>query len=270
MCYEDLVKVERIGEAEAEAELARSQVIEEIASNNELRGMITRFKKMKLAFTQVGGHGNEGCLIYIALSKCKDESISHLRKQLYYMHLQLICAGTAQQINCLRQNPNYDLLSNNQVRNQMQPLAEYCKHLWRDTTAIMSLCPPLRLHPMTRGAINNIVSKYKRVYLSPGRSASTNSNNPPLEGMSADNPMLQSQVESEANEEEEESIYYYGLVLMDTTVVTIFKSNQDIQVAPQDISLILTHINITMRMESSGKKSQSYSAFKELCLPGMT
>jgi len=34
MCYEDLVKVERIGEAEAEAELARSQVIEEIASNN--------------------------------------------------------------------------------------------------------------------------------------------------------------------------------------------------------------------------------------------
>jgi hypothetical protein len=28
----------------------------------------------------IGGRGNEGCLIYIAISKSKDESISHLRK----------------------------------------------------------------------------------------------------------------------------------------------------------------------------------------------
>lgn len=44
--------------------------------------------------------------------------------------------------------------------------------------------------------------------------------------------MLLEQMEGENQEEEEESIYYYGLVLMDTTVVTIFKSNSDIQVAP--------------------------------------
>lgn len=48
--------------------------------------------------------------------------------------------------------------------------------------------------------------------------------------------MLHAQIESEnqaaMEDEDEESIYYYGLVLMDTTVVTIFKSNQDIQVAP--------------------------------------
>lgn len=49
--------------------------------------MITKFRKMKIAFMQVGGHGNEGCLIYVAVSKVKDETISHLRKQLYYMHL---------------------------------------------------------------------------------------------------------------------------------------------------------------------------------------
>ena len=42
--------------------------------------MITKFKKMKIAFMQVGGHNGEGSLIYIAISKTKEESISHLRK----------------------------------------------------------------------------------------------------------------------------------------------------------------------------------------------
>ena len=65
---------------------ARNKVIEEKSSFNELRGLITRFKKMKVAFMQIGGHTNEGGLIYIALSKIKQETISHLRKQLYFMH----------------------------------------------------------------------------------------------------------------------------------------------------------------------------------------
>lgn len=124
--------------------------------------MITKFKKLKIAFMQIGGQSNQGGLIYIAISKIKEETISHLRRQLYYMHLQIICAGTVGLINCLKQNPNYDILSNDVVRFQMNPLAEYCNILWRDLTAIMNLYPPLRLHPMTRGAINNIVMKHKR------------------------------------------------------------------------------------------------------------
>jgi hypothetical protein len=66
---------------------AIKHVIEERANGNELRAMITKFKKMKIAFMQVGGKGNEGSLIYIALSKVKEETISHLRRQLYYIHL---------------------------------------------------------------------------------------------------------------------------------------------------------------------------------------
>lgn len=62
---------------------------------------------------------------------------------------------------------------------------------------------------------------------------------------------------------------------MDTTVVTIFKSNQDIQVAPQDISLILTHINVTLarqqrRKSVSGQGRMRTAFFEEMCLPGMT
>ena len=118
---------------------------------------------MKIAFMQVGGHINEGSLIYIAISKIKQETISHLRKQLYFMHLQIICAGTLNLIKCLKSNPNYDILSNDSVRAQMSLISSYCgNHLWRDTTAIMNLYPPLRLHPMTRGAINNIVMKHKK------------------------------------------------------------------------------------------------------------
>jgi hypothetical protein len=65
---------------------------------------------------QVGGHINEGSLIYIAISKVKTESISHMRKQLYFMHMQIICAGTLNIIKYLKSNPNYDILSNESVR----------------------------------------------------------------------------------------------------------------------------------------------------------
>lgn len=61
-------------------ENARQQVIEEKQSVNELRSLITRFREMKVVFMQVGGHTNEGSLIYIALSKVKRETVSHLRK----------------------------------------------------------------------------------------------------------------------------------------------------------------------------------------------
>jgi len=53
---------------------------------------------------------------------------------------------------------------------------------------------------------------------------------------------------------------------MDTTVVTIFKSNSDIQVAPQDISLILTYLNVV----HSKKNQKEMTFFQEMCLPGMT
>lgn len=82
----------------------------------------------------------------------------------------------------------------------MPAMSAYCNNfLWRDTTAIMNLYPPLRLHPMTRGAINNIVMKHKKNLLStPQTRTASASNDAEVEGLSKENPMLQAQLESEA------------------------------------------------------------------------
>ena len=63
-------------------------------THNELKGIQCRFGDFKVVFYTVGGHGAEGTLIYIALSKCKNESITHLRKQLMMLHCFVISAGT--------------------------------------------------------------------------------------------------------------------------------------------------------------------------------
>lgn len=109
----------------------------------------------------IGGKGSEGCLIYIAISKCKDENVSFLRRQLEYLHLQLISAGTIQIINSLKSNSNYDILSSGNIRDQVESMREYCNYIWKDISAILNLYPSMRLHPMTRGVINNIILKHK-------------------------------------------------------------------------------------------------------------
>jgi hypothetical protein len=37
----------------------------------------------------------------------------------------------------------------------------YCNYIWKDISAILNLYPSMRLHPMTRGVINNIIFKHK-------------------------------------------------------------------------------------------------------------
>ena len=71
-------------------------------------------------------------------------------------------------IACLRSNPNYDILSMGSVRANMEQINHYATTLvWRDLQAITNLYPPLRLHPMTRGAVNNIITRYKKLALVP-------------------------------------------------------------------------------------------------------
>lgn len=61
-------------------EAERERRKEERMHDNDLKAMNTRLGKFKVCFMTSGGKSNEGCLIYIALSKSKKESISHLRK----------------------------------------------------------------------------------------------------------------------------------------------------------------------------------------------
>jgi hypothetical protein len=58
---------------------AETTVIQDRSQENELRAMFVR-KGLTLCFITAGGNGQEGCLIYIAVSKVKNESVSYLRR----------------------------------------------------------------------------------------------------------------------------------------------------------------------------------------------
>lgn len=73
----------------------------------------------------------------------------------------IIAAGTKNIVTNLKQNPNYDMLNDDIVREQISAITNYCEYVWQDPAAIMGLYLPMRLHPMTRGAINNIILRHK-------------------------------------------------------------------------------------------------------------
>ena len=169
--------------------------------------MISRFKRLKTCIMTVGNKGSENCLIYIAITKNKKESVSHLRKQLQFLHCLVKSQGT---------------------NNIPSTLANYTDYVWRDPAAVLNLYLPMRLHPMTRGAVNNIILRYKpskeQLYF---KELEKNE---------------EGQVEEEQEEEEDqEYLYYYALVLMKNTVVTIFKNNPDISITPADVNIIINH-----------------------------
>jgi len=55
-------------------------ILDEKINDNELKAIMSKFNKFKICFMFKGGKGGEGCLIYIAITKDKKESMSHLRK----------------------------------------------------------------------------------------------------------------------------------------------------------------------------------------------
>ena len=104
---------------------------------------------------------------------------------------------------------------------------------------------------MTRGAINNIILLHK-----PSKDLPV-----PIDEAETLDP-VETPKEDDLNEDELEYLYYYGVVLMNKTVVTIFKNNPDIAVTPADINCLF---NFTKNNEF---KENEY--FTEICLPGMT
>ena len=55
---------------------------------------MSHLRGVQSCYMTVGGKGSDVCLIYIAISKDKKEKISHLRKQLEYLHTLMIQSGT--------------------------------------------------------------------------------------------------------------------------------------------------------------------------------
>jgi hypothetical protein len=61
--------------------------------------------------------------------------------------------------------------------------------------------------------------------------------------------------------------------MTETCVVTIFKSNPDIAVMPQDINLITCYDQLTLKPEIGEAQAKGIikdKFFREICLPGMT
>ena len=71
--------------------------------------------------------------------------------------------------------------------------------------------------------------------------------------------------ETEVMEEQEQDSFYYGLLIVDQTVVTIFKNNEEIAVTPADVNVLL---NFVKTNQDSLRLLQP--CFEEICLPGMT
>ena len=63
----------------------------------------------------------------------------------------------------MKENPNYDILNNDSVRAQIPTMSLLCDYIWQDPATFLDLYLPLRLHPVTRTAVNDIILKHKPV-----------------------------------------------------------------------------------------------------------
>lgn len=120
----------------------------------------------------------------------------------------------------------------------------------------MNLYLPMRLHPMTRQAVNSIILKHKPTKAEEGLEFEDNDLTP--EGY------ITNEGQDQADEPD---MYYYGILMMNHTVITIFKNQVDIAVTPCDINLM---INFTKTNIQTKRGETNRSFFREVCLPGMT
>mmetsp|Transcript_24721 Transcript_24721/g.38495 ORF Transcript_24721/g.38495 Transcript_24721/m.38495 type:complete len:91 (+) Transcript_24721:998-1270(+) len=74
----------------------------------------------------------------------------------------LISAGTKNLMKTLKENPNYDIMNLKSICDTFIPsVYHFSNYIWQDASTVLNLYLPMRLHPMTRGAINNIILRYK-------------------------------------------------------------------------------------------------------------
>jgi hypothetical protein len=101
---------------------------------------------MKVAFLHKGNS-----LIYIALSKVKDESVSFMRKQLEMLHCQLISIATQSVIKAIKKNPSFDVV--NDIYHSTGLLKTMCHTADKDPATFLNAFLPLRMHIKTKEAI---------------------------------------------------------------------------------------------------------------------
>ena len=93
------------------------------------------------------------------MSKVKDESISFLKRQLEFLHTQMISMCTQNLVRSLKLNPSYDVISDIYERSML--LKNLCESTRSDPSVFMNAYMPMRVHPTTRTIIDIIARTHK-------------------------------------------------------------------------------------------------------------
>lgn len=78
----------------------------DLLNGSDCKAMITRFKGLKVVYLIKGGS-----VIYVMISKNKNDSVTFMKKQLATLHTILVSMATKQFITILKQNSCYDIMA---------------------------------------------------------------------------------------------------------------------------------------------------------------
>ena len=124
------------------------------------------------------------------MTRCKNESVSFLKKQLEMLHLQLISITSRQIIVMLRQNPSFDLMG--EMITGLPLLKRMATGASKNPASFLNMYQPLRMSKTTAENVEYVVQRNK--------------------------PASDS--------------YFFGMLVADTTVVSLFKATQKTFVSP--------------------------------------
>jgi len=157
----------------------------------------------------------------------------------------------------MKENPNYDILNNDNVRAQIPTMSTLCDYIWQDPATFLDLYLPLRLHPVTRAAVNDIILKHKPA------------SKPPPEEQKEETPSESTKADDDDGIDIDR-LYYYGVIMIKYSVVTIFKNNAIITIESADLNSIIHHTIFNVEYKIEKGEIKETELFTELCIPGMT
>ena len=124
------------------------------SKNAKVKAIISHADRYKFVFLTKGN-----CLIYIALSRQKNESVSFLRSQLEMLHLQVISISTKQVIKMLNDNPSFDLMQ--EMWNGLPLLKRMSRGVNKSIGSVLQMYQPLRMDKATADHIEFAVKTSK-------------------------------------------------------------------------------------------------------------
>lgn len=122
--------------------------------NSLMQSVVTWLGDYKFAFMNKGAS-----LIYIGLSRQKNESVSFLRKQLEMIHLQLMAVTSRRVIEMLRLNPSFDLMA--EMLNGLPLVRRMSQVAGKSCATFLNMFQPLKRSEHVQDKLESVMQKYK-------------------------------------------------------------------------------------------------------------